>query len=434
MKKVLFVTYYWPPAGGAPINRILKFYKYLPEFGWEPIILTVDKGDFPFVDESLEKQVRKDTAIFRARIFSVHSVFQKISPTSKNEFIPYGFTDHTTKGLKGKISRWVKYNFIPDTRILWKGAAIRRAKQILREHKIDLVFSSSPPQTNHIIARKISKKYRIPWVADFRDPWTDVFWLNYQSKRMKLIHSIDKKMEKNTIADMDAVITVSPHLVSLISQKTPKKIHLIYNGYDEDMFDLPDKKILKDKFVITYAGSMSYSQKPSALFRALEKLSSEKDFRDKTTIRFIGNFPLFLHEMISRSSLKENFEMLEYTEHMKAIELIASSSLLLMIVPETPDNKCIVTSKLFDYLAVRTQILSFGPADGDAAEVIEKARSGKSFNYNDSENSAEFILKIFNKWKQNEVYADVNDEYISSFSRRNLTGQLVQIFNEHSAK
>jgi glycosyltransferase involved in cell wall biosynthesis len=432
MKKVLFVTYYWPPAGGAPINRILKFYKYLPEFDWEPVILTVDKGDFPFVDHSLEKQVRESTSIYRARNFSIHSIFQRISPKSKSEFIPYGFTDHTTKGIKGKISRWVKYNFIPDTRILWKGSAYRKARQILSEHKIDLIFSSSPPQTNHIIAKKLARKYRIPWVADFRDPWTDVFWLNDQSKRLKLIHAIDKKMERNTIAQMDAVITVSPHLVSLLSEKTSKKIHLIYNGYDDEMFDLQKEKSAKDKFIITYAGSMSYSQKPDSFFRAIKRLSEDKDFTDKTLIRFMGNFPPFLHEMIVQSSLKDKIEMLEYTEHQQAVELIASSSLLLMIIPETPDNKGVVTSKLFDYLAVRVPILSYGPTDGDAAGVIETARAGKNFMYNDADNSAEFILHTFNNWKQNEVITDMNHEYIRSFSRKNLTRQLAEIFDRHS--
>jgi len=331
--------------------------------------------------------------------------------------------------FKGKISRWVKYNFIPDTRILWKRSAYRKTKDIFSEHKIDLVFSSSPPQTNHIIARKIARKFNIPWVADFRDPWTDVFWLNNNSKRLGLIHRIDKSIERKTIQSMDAIVTVSPSLVSLLSQKTKKKIDLIYNGFDEDMIPPQESIAHNDKFTVTYAGSMSFEQNPVSFFKCIEQLSRNESFAQGCRLRFIGNFPPFLHEMIRNSPLSHCFELTEYTDHQKAIEYIAGSDLLLMIVPQTPDNKCVVTSKVFDYLAVKVPILAYGPVDGDAASIIKQADAGEIFDYNDVDNSCKYLLNQFQNHVDGNSLLCSKDEYIRSFSRRNLTAQLAEIFH-----
>ncbi|MCK9611479.1 MAG: glycosyltransferase family 4 protein [Bacteroidales bacterium] len=428
MKKVLFITYYWPPAGGAPINRILKFYQYLHDFGWEPIILTTENGDFPFEDESLQKEVRSNTKIYRSKGLSLHKIFSSVSPKSKKNFLPYGFTDASKSTRMDKLSRWVKYNFIPDTRFPWYFSTVSKAVKIIYEEKIDLIFSSSPPQTNHIIARKAAAKTGLPWVADFRDPWTDVFWLLNNSIRWKWIHNIDKKIEKKTIDKMDAIITVGPSLVQILNRKTTKKIHLISNGFDDTYFSELTYEA-NTKFRITYAGSLSKEQDPQCFFDTLEILKLNKEFFDNTELEFLGNFPIYLHDIVDASPYKNHTHFSPYTFYTDSLKSIAASELLLLIIPKTDDNKCIITSKLFDYMGAQRPVLAFGPVDGDAASILRETGAGQIFDYSDIKNASEFILSEFNNWKNktNSYQADKNK--IKQFTRKNLTKKLAEIFD-----
>ena len=427
MKKVLFITYYWPPAGGATVNRIFKFSQFLPEFGWEPVILTTEGGDFPFTDESLLKEVNPETKVYRSRGFSLHKMFKKVSPSSGKNFVPYGFTDESKNSFMDNLSRWVKYNMIPDTRYPWYFSTHQKAAEIIRAEKIDLIFSSSPPQTNHMIAHKAARKTGIPWVADFRDPWTDVFWLLDRSKRLKFIHRRDQKIEKRTIEGMDGIVTVGPSLVEILQRKTTKKIHQITNGYDEKYF-VKEDVIPRDKFRITYAGSLSREQNPSCFIRALEMLKDKVDFFDQCEILFLGNFPGYLSELFDQSSYRGKIVYKPYTHYAESIRSIMDSELLLMIVPETRDNKCILTSKLFDYIGADRPVLCYGPPDGDAAMVLDESGCGMTFSYADAEASARFIYDTFIHWKNKTGVDNTRADSIKKYTRRSLTAQLAQVF------
>jgi glycosyltransferase involved in cell wall biosynthesis len=429
VKKVLFITYYWPPAGGATVNRIFKFSQYLPEFGWQPVILTTEGGDFPFTDESLLSEADPSVSVYRSKGFSLHKAFRKISPSSGKNFLPYGFTDDSKNSFMDNLSRRVKYNMIPDSRYPWYFSTHRKAVEIIRKENIDLIFSSSPPQTNHMIARKAAKKTGVPWVADFRDPWTDVFWLLDRSKRFRFIHRIDQRIERRTIADMNAIVTVGPSLVEILGRKTDTKIHRITNGYDERYFSQLEYSPNK-KFRITYAGSLSREQDPVCFVNALELLKENRDFFENTEILFLGNFPGYLHDLFERSSYREKILYSPYTFYADSLKVIAGSELLLMIVPRTRDNKCILTSKLFDYIGAGRPVLSYGPVDGDAADVLRESGTGRMFAYENASASAEFIMEHYHMWKTGAVYsASAAGKEIQKYSRRNLTAQLAEIFN-----
>ena len=433
MKKVLFISYYWPPAGGAPVQRILKFYQYLPEYGWEPYILTTQDGDFPFVDDSLTKLVRPDTKIVRSKGFSLHKIFSRISPKSKKNFVPYGFTDTSKNGFMDNLSRWVKYNFIPDTRYPWRFGTVRKAVKIIRSEKIDLIFSSSPPQTNHIIARKAARRTGIPWVADFRDPWTDVFWvIDSKSKRWKCIHRIDQRIERKTISAMDEVITVGPSLVEMLQRKTTKTIHEINNGFDDAYFQSA-KYTPSKKFCIMYAGSISKEQDPECFFSAVGKLLQNESFSNSAEICFLGNFPTYLHERAEKSSFSNSISFLPYTFYEESLEKIAAADMLLLMIPRTADNKCIITSKIFDYIGSGRPVLAFGPVDGDAAVILTRTGGGKMFDYEDSEGAAKWIEEMFTRWQKGESLQNTSSDY-SEYTRRNLTGKLARLFDQASAK
>ncbi|MCX7696745.1 MAG: glycosyltransferase family 4 protein [Bacteroidales bacterium] len=429
-KKVLFITYYWPPAGGAPMMRIIKLYQYLPEFGYEPIILTMARGDYPFYDESLLSLVRPETIIYQTSGLSLHKIFKKLSPHSKKDFIPYGFTDEGRRGWMERFSRWVKYNMIPDTRFLWYFGTVRKAINIARQHQIDLIFSSSPPQTNHVIAARVARKLKLPWVGDFRDPWTDVFWLQYpRSIRWKWIHRLDQWLEKRTIDRMDAIITVSPSLVNLLSTKTSRPIHEIPNGFDHVYFDRLQRKP-SQYFTILYAGSMSKEQYPENYFKAISSLLQEnEDFRQYFRMIFMGNFPPFLHELVDQYGLSSWIKFYPYVDYEQSLQAMVDADVLLLIIPRTPDNKGILTSKLFEYLGARRPILGIGPLDGDAAKVLEKTNAGYMVDYEEIELIKEKMINFFRSWQKDQDLT-ISLSNIEHYTRQNIAKKFAKVFDQ----
>ncbi|MBN2729069.1 MAG: glycosyltransferase family 4 protein [Bacteroidales bacterium] len=427
LKKVLFISYYWPPAGGAPIQRILKFYKYLPEYGWNPIILTTENGDFPYIDNDLLGEIRPESKIYRAKNFSLHKLFSLFVKNPKEMFVPFAFTEKKNKSIKSRVSRWAKYNIIPDTRIFWKRRAIRKGKKILRSEKIDLIFSSSPPQTNHRIAKALSKKFRIPWIGDLRDPWTDVYWINTNTQRWKIVHRIDKKIERKTLNAMTAITTVSPGWVKLFESKSKSPVFLIHNGFDERN----EKALEKNKkFTITYAGSISVEQDLNPFCQAILQIEEKLNLSENLHIRFIGNFPSFVKEILEKYSFYSQIEFIPYMPSEKVKAYISSSDLLLLLIHITADGGAI-NFKMYDYMAAGKPILAYGSLEGDATEILHTSKCGRMFTYEQINESSDFIYEAIEKWKENKKFNEPNEEYIESFSRRNLTKKLADIFNKH---
>ncbi|MEI6766959.1 MAG: glycosyltransferase family 4 protein [Bacteroidota bacterium] len=428
--KVLFITYYWPPAGGTPINRIFKFYQYLHEFGWEPVILTSENGDFPFVDESLLKEVRPETKIYRSKNISMHKFFKKVSPGSTKNFIPYGFTDTTNNSFMDNLSRWVKYNFIPDTRFPWYFRSVKKAIQICKDEKIDVIFSSSPPQTNHIIAAKVAKKLNIPLVSDFRDPWTDVFWVIAEnSARWKIIQRLDRGIERRTIAKMDVITCFGTTMEKILRRKTDKPIQVIYNGFDEKYFDRADYK-KEEKFRIIYFGSMSKEQPPASFFNTMELLKDNKEFFDKVDILFLGNFPAHLHNEAEKSSFSSRVRFMPYMNYSDSLKVMTNCELSLLIMGDTKDNESHLSLKMYEYLGAGHPVIGYGPPKGEAAVILNETGIGKMFDFTDYQPASEYILEIFERWKVSEnLFSETVLENTRKFSRRNLTKQLAGVLD-----
>ena len=233
LKKILVITYYWPPSGGPGVQRVLKYCKYLPKYGWEPIILTVSDGDFPVLDESLALEV-ENFKVFKTKSFSFHKIFNFLNKKSNTPTFQLSSSDKDS--LFVRFSRWIRLNIIiPDGRIGWLPGAVKKGNYIIGKYKIDAIFSSAPPYTTHLIAKSLSISNKIPWVADFRDPWTDRFY-NYENKRWWLTQKLDKYLEHSVIKNADRCISVS----RTISKYYKKSFEIIHNGYDEDFLTKND--------------------------------------------------------------------------------------------------------------------------------------------------------------------------------------------------
>ena len=419
---ILVISYYWPPAGGPGVQRVLKFVKYLPLFGIEPVILTVENGDYPAEDKSLSAEIPDSVQTFRVRTWEPYNLFRFFTGRNPQEGIPVAFLDENLPpGFQDRVSGWIRRNiFVPDARIGWVPFATRETKRILTQKKIDLVFSSGPPHSLHLIANRISKKYGLPWVADFRDPWMEVSY--YQGvSRTKLTRYVDQRLERTVLTNANIITTVSPGMKSLLSRKVrQKQVEVIYNGYDESDFQNIDRGDQTEECIITYVGYMAPSQIPYGFLKALKRVSSEN--QQQITLHFVGKVHHSVYEEIKNHSLNDLTTFSGYVDHQDAITAMVNSTYLLLVIPDTENNQGIITGKLFEYLRAKTAIILLGPSDCDAAEIIRETNSGFVFGYNDEEGVTRLLRSK----------PSVISTGIGKYERKFLTQQLVETFKSVS--
>jgi glycosyltransferase involved in cell wall biosynthesis len=418
MNKVLIVTYYWPPSGGAGVQRWLKFSKYLPEFGWEPLILTVDPGyaAYPVTDASLDSDVPQNLRVYKTRAIDYFSIYRK----DRSKIPSAGFANSVDNTLKGKVLRFIRGNFfIPDPRRGWNKFAFKQACELISTEGIKHVITTSPPHSTQLIGLKLKERFPdIKWIADLRDPWTDIYYYD-QFYPTLLSKYIDSRFEKKVLKNADRIITVGESLKKLFTAKeisAEAKTMVIHNGFDEEDF----KEITAtdiSRFTLTYVGTLADIYPVGGLLEALKTIQAEgTDF----ILRFVGTVSPNSMAMIKSSLPERNIEFLPYAKHSEAIGYMVNSSILVLIIPSHKSSKSIITGKLFEYLGSGRPVLCIGPAGGDAAGFIELSAAGKNCDYDNPEAAASFIRDVMN----DRFSASNTDRY--KFSRLNITGQLVE--------
>ena len=427
MKKVLIITYYWPPAGGPGVQRVLKFAKYLPQFGWQPIILTVKNGEYPAIDETLGKDISENCIVYKTNSLEPNNFYKKLTGMKKDEKIPVAVLSEKNPGWKKKIANWIRLNlFIPDAKIGWIPFAVKQGKKIINEHKPDIIFSSSPPPTVHLIAKKLAKWSGLKWVADFRDPWTDIDYY-YKNTRLTFATKDDIKKEKLVLEKATEVITVGSVLSKRLNVKINRSYHILPNGYDQEDFTSLKSQHSECEFTILYVGNTGNERDPYVLFKCLRQLGRENQIDlTKIKILFIGNISENIKKhTIEFKELKIN--CLGYMDYRNTLNYILNSNILLLLINNIPDNKGIITSKIFNYLQSGNFILGIGPKDGDASEILKKTNCGKMYNYD--EDLSQIILEQIKNWG-NGKKQNVNNEAIKQYTRKKLTEKLVNIFEK----
>lgn len=425
MKKVLIVTYYWPPAGGPGVQRVLKFAKYLSEFDWKPYILTVKDGEYPAVDKSLENDIPKNCFVYKSKSLEPFKLYKTFVGKKKGDEIPtYILNKSKSDSLKDKIAKWVRLNlFIPDAKIGWIPFAVSNGLKIINENKIDLIFSSSPPQTVNMVAKKLSNKSGVPWVADFRDPWTDAFWQEGGNNRNYFSHKIDKILEKSCLSKAQAITTVSSSLIKLFEKKSHNNYLLLPNGFDSDDFDSV-QKTSSNKFRINYIGFLGKDQKIDNFLIAIN--SVDKKIKNKLDINFYGKIHQTILEKIDSFQLKKIIKINYYIPHNEAIQIMKNSEILLLVIPDVKNNELIVTGKLFEYLAAHNYILGIGPAESDIVQILQETNCGEMFGYEDDLKTV--LLEQIQRWEQG-VDISVKAKFIQQYSRKELSGKLAELLN-----
>lgn len=427
-KKILIITYYWPPAGGPGVQRWLKFAKYLPEFGWKPIIFTPENPSYPLIDESLIKDVPEDLEIIQTKIWEPYQLAEKLNKSNK-KFKAGQFDVGNNQSWKSKLSIWIRGNFfIPDARIFWVKPSVNFLENYLKENKIDVVVTSGPPHSLHLIGLNLKKKLPdIKWIADFRDPWTEISYY----KHLKLTNKSDKKhrqLESEVFKNADITLATS-YTDAENFRKNGANALCITNGYDESDASISQSNaqtLRQNKFTLSYIGVLEQLRNPQNLWRSLDDLiSSNADFADNFRLKFVGRIDDKILQSFENSSLKNHIDNLGYVSHDKAVDEMSHSSMLLITNFPNESSKGIIPGKIFEYLATGKQIISFGPNDADVSKILDETKAGKHFSYEDSEAVKSYILEKFELWKSGNL--SKNQGNIDQFSRLNLTKQLSEI-------
>ena len=430
MKKALVITYYWPPSGGAGVQRWLKFVKYLPGCGVQPVVLTVDesKASYPVTDPSLIEEVPPNISVYRTDTTEFYSWYKRLNP--KKELPHSGFANEGNPSFFLKMIRFLRGNlFIPDPRIGWNKSAIKQAETILRSEKIDCIITSSPPHSSQLIGLYLKSEYHLPWIADLRDPWTDIYYYR-QFRHLPFARNKDSAYEREVLEKADHVIVVSEDIKRIFSEKSkkidPSKIIVIPNGYDEEDFRMPVAPPA-DRFVITYTGTLSDEYKIDGLLGALAKF--HKEFPGfPVLLRFIGTVSSKWKSAISNSLPEPMIEFMDYVPHHEAIRFMLGSNALLLLIPDIKNNAGILTGKLFEYLAARHSVICLGPVNGDAATIINEAEAGRTLACNDATGIYSYLVFLKDQWLSPPGIT-VRSQNIVRFSRRTLTARLAEIIN-----
>ena len=442
MKKVLVISYYFPPSGGPGVQRVLKFVKYLPEFGWEPVVLTVKDANFPARDESLLKEIPGNIKVYRTDIFEPYGLYRRLTGREKGTALDVdNIPKEGKKKISEKLAEFIRATFfIPDARKGWFKYAYAEGKKIIEKESPDLIFSSSPPYTCALIAMKLKKYSGIRWVSDFRDAWTGYLT---SPNRWFIPSTIDKHCEKSTLKAADVLTIVANGIKDDFGSKYPeisrnKNFVLIRNGFDGEDFK-PFDSALGDtvkKFRIVYTGSMYGKRNPYFFIETLSELVKVGSIdRNKLKIIFAGRCAAEIHEFLRTCDIRETIEFIPYLPHSESVQLLLQADAMLLLIDEDKYSKMILSGKMFEYLGACAitgkPILAIAP-DGEAADVIRETRAGDVVSYNDKEKLSEVLFKYYDSFLKNIQTFWGNKEAIKKYERKNLTKQLVKVFDEIS--
>ena len=423
MKRLLIITYYWPPTGGSGVQRWVKFSKYLPERGWQPVIYTPENPEQLARDESLLADIPECAEVIKTRITEPYEIYRRLTGGKKGAEVNPVNAQH--KNWKQRLSLWIRGNcFIPDPRIGWVRPSVRFLVKYLQEHPVDAVVTTGPPQSVHLIGRGLKRALGLHWIADFRDPWTEMFYY----KHLGLSAAADRRhhrLEQSVLDEADTVLSVSPPVAADFRAKTKTPVVLITNGYDEDDYagltgeSLPfaTPQRLRKEIRLVHTGLFAADGNPLNLWDALaQRCASNPDFRARLQIRLAGKVDAAITDAIRARGLGDNLVELGYLPHDETVREQRAADILLLPLRQEPEYAKVLPGKIFEYLAARRPVLGIGQEDGAAAQILRDAGAGEMFGWD----------------KRDELLAFLDAEHpetagIEKYSRRSLTAQLTEI-------
>ena len=424
MKKVLIISYYWPPSGGGGVQRWLKMTRYLPEFGWKPIIYTPSNGESPVVDESLLNQVHPSVETIKSPIWEPYGFYKRFTGKKASDKVYSGFINDKKESFSQKLSVFIRGNFfIPDARKYWIKPGSKYLSAYLKENKIDCIVSTGPPHTTHLIAKAVVKKHNIPWVADFRDPWTNIDFYD-QLRLSKWADKKHKNLEQAVLKLATSIVTVSEHWSEDFKKLSGRDVTVIRNGFDHADFETQPSEV-DSKFTICHIGSMNKDRNPTSLWKVLKKLITNETFASNLSIKLIGQVDHSIFETIEKHKLTPFLNHIPFLSHKEALLELQKSQVLLLPINDTPNSLGVVPGKIYEYLGARRPIIGIGPVNGDSATILKDSGAGQMFPYEDTEGVKIKLSNYFKLFQEGNLTPPEGE--IMQYSRKAMAKSYAQL-------
>jgi len=409
--KVLIICYYWPPAGGPGVQRWLKFVKYLPSFGVEPIVYVPENPNYPILDKSLENEVSDRLTILKKPIREPYRYAAMLSRKQTKSISSGLVPEETKQSVLQRFLLYVRGNlFVPDARVLWVKPSVKFLKSYIEKEGIQTIISTGPPHSLHLIGQKLKNHFGedLKWIADFRDPWTTI--------------SYHKKMEGKVLNEADLLIVTSPSTKADFERLTTRPIHLITNGYDDEH----QKNVQPSEiFTIAHIGSLLTDRNPEILWKVLAELKTERKLPENFKIQLVGKVSNAIITAIGSFGLSDHLDILGYVSHKEALLLQQQASILLLVEINSAKTKAIIPGKIFEYLSAQRPVIGIGPENADVREIITQTNAGSYVTYDEEERLKEVIIKCYQDFKENTLQIESNN--LLQYHRKQLTERLIQL-------
>ncbi|WP_396601163.1 glycosyltransferase family 4 protein [Algibacter sp. R77976] len=422
-KRVLIITYYWPPAGGPGVQRWLKFVKYLPGFNVEPVVFIPENPNYPIIDKSLVSEVSKDIKIFKHPINEPYKLAKVFSNKSSKTISKGIISDQKEQSLVEKLMLYVRGNFfIPDARAGWVKPSAAFLLDFIEKENIETIITTGPPHSVHLIGLQLKQKLGVKWLADFRDPWTTIGY-HKQLKLSAASKAKHKQLEKQVLNASDQIIVTSSVTKREFQVLTEKPIKVITNGYDNEAtinFEMDTK------FTLSHIGSLLSKRNPEILWQVLSDLTKEHvDFSKDFQLNFIGSVSENVLKSIDKNSLSDYVNNVGYVSHKESIVFQKKSQLLLLIEIDSEETTCIIPGKLFEYMVSKRPIIAVGPNGSDVEKIIKETNTGHYFNYSDYDSLKRIILEHYKAFQNKSL--QVHPIGLQKYHRKALTESLANL-------
>ena len=415
---------------------MLKFAKYLPQFGWNPIILTAREQDYVLKDDSPSSEIPKGIQVVRTPAPDLYRWYDNIGKkrnTARADLSAIAVSRGRGRSFSQRLALFIRsFLFVPDARIAWLPFALSKALRIVKIQNIDAVMTSSPPFTTALIGGFLSRLTNLPWISDYRDPWTQAY---FYFRRPQPSRWIENTMEQQLLRRASRLVSINDRINEGL--RTKYNLHhddkwiIIPNGYDpEDFKDI--EPIIDGFFNITYTGTLHAKMHPGPLLEAAEQLCLEQpEFAKKVRLNFIGRIGDDVAPMFRETPISSKIRTIPHIPHYKCLRYTTGADLLLLLIPPSSGYELIMTGKLFEYLRSGRPILCLAET-GEAAEIIQKANAGYPTAYEDIGKIKQILLDTYKRWAKNKGRIDISPDwdYIEQFDRKKGTQTLANVLNE----
>ena len=429
MKRVLVITYYWPPSGGSGVQRWVKFARYLPAEGWQPVVYTPSNPELTAVDETLSQEIPPEAEVIRQPIREPYDLYRKVMGRGSSTDMKTLVTPIRSSGrhsFKQRLSLFVRGNlFVPDPRMGWVKPSLRFLKEYLKEHPVDVIVTTGPPQSLHLIGEQLSRATGLPWIPDFRDPWTKMYYLKHLGMTRCTWRRL-YRMEQGVLDSATKVLTVTPIVQEEYQARTRTPVEMIPNGFDPEDFGTPPPR--DGFFNLTHTGLLASDGNPLLLWKVLgEKAAADPAFRAALRIRLVGKTDREVLDALAEAGLSDAAVNLGYLDHEAAVREQQGAEILLLPLRNDPEYFRILPGKLFEYLAARRPILGIGQTDGAMARVLADAAAGSMYDWKDEEGIRRFVERAWEQFHEGGIPPTTGK--IDRYTRQHLTRELAALLD-----